>query len=241
MLKVELHTHTADDPSDYIPHSAPELIDRAAALGYHALAITLHDKQLEVDPLRAYAADRGVVLIPGVERTIDGCHVLLLNFPEDARAETIDTFEGIGRLKSDVPTGLVVAPHPFFPLSCCLRHRLDRYANLFDAVEHSTLYSRLVNFNTAAERWAREHRKPMVGNADVHRLAQLGHTYSLVDAPAEPDAICAAIRDGAVTVESKPLGTVQLGLILAKLFPSGAIGRWTHRHEAVHGRRGWQE
>ncbi len=30
MLKVELHTHTSDDPADWIPHSARELIDRAA-------------------------------------------------------------------------------------------------------------------------------------------------------------------------------------------------------------------
>src|SRR2546423_1166364 len=32
MLKVELHTHTADDRVDRIPHSTLELIDRAVAL-----------------------------------------------------------------------------------------------------------------------------------------------------------------------------------------------------------------
>ena len=29
MLKVELHTHTADDPRDAIPYTSAELIDRA--------------------------------------------------------------------------------------------------------------------------------------------------------------------------------------------------------------------
>ncbi len=48
MLKVELHSHTSDDPHDRIPYSAEQLIDRAAALGYDALAITLHDKQLDL-------------------------------------------------------------------------------------------------------------------------------------------------------------------------------------------------
>lgn len=235
MLKVELHTHTADDPLDYIPHSVHELIDRAVSLGYQALAITLHDKQLDLKPFRTYAADRGVVLISGVERTIDGCHVLLLNFPLDARADRIRTFEGIGRLKADMPTGIVVAPHPFFPLSFCLGDRLDRYADLFDAVEQNALYSRHINFNTAVERWAREHQKPVVGNADVHRLEQLGYTYSLVDACPEPDAICVAIRNGEVMVESRPLGTLQLGLIVAKQLSSGVIGRWTRRHAATHG------
>ena len=59
MLKVELHTHTADDPVDRIPHSTRELIDGAAALGYYAVAVTLHDRQLDVAP-RSYADDRGV-------------------------------------------------------------------------------------------------------------------------------------------------------------------------------------
>ena len=83
MLKVELHTHTADDPIDHVPHSATELIDRAAALQYDALAITLHDRQLDLRPLIPYAAERGVVLIPGVERSIQGRHVLLLNFSDE--------------------------------------------------------------------------------------------------------------------------------------------------------------
>ena len=80
MLKVELHTHTADDPEDTIPHTTFELIDRAAALEYDALAITLHDHQLDLKPFARYAAERGITLIPGVERTIEGRHVLLLNF-----------------------------------------------------------------------------------------------------------------------------------------------------------------
>ena len=32
MLKVDFHTHTADDPKDYISFSSKELIDRAGEL-----------------------------------------------------------------------------------------------------------------------------------------------------------------------------------------------------------------
>ena len=71
MLKVDLHIHTSDDPIDRIPYSTCTLIDHAAALGYDALAITLHDRQLDVRPLAARAAERGIVLIPGIERTIE--------------------------------------------------------------------------------------------------------------------------------------------------------------------------
>jgi hypothetical protein len=54
-------------------------------------------------------------------------------------------------------------------------------------------------------RWAARHRKPLVGNCDVHRLHQLGSTWSLVDAEPDADSICNAIRSGLVRIESSPL------------------------------------
>ena len=67
------------------------------------------------------------------------------------------------------------------------------------------MFIRGLDFNRAAERFAARHGKPMVGNCDVHRLAQLGSTYSMVDAERDPDAICEAILAGRVRVESRPL------------------------------------
>ena len=202
MLKVELHTHTSDDPVDWIPHSAHALIDRAAALGYDALAITLHDRQFDVRSLTAYATERDIVLIPGIEKTIEGRHVLLLNF--DRGAEDVQTFDDLAALKQR-SRGLVVAPHPFFPSTCCLLGKMKRYASLFDAVEYNAMYTSSLNFNGFAERWARRHGKPMVGNGDVHRLEQLGTTYSLVDADRDPASICEAIAAGRVRVATRPV------------------------------------
>lgn len=214
MLKVELHSHTADDPSDRIPHTATDLIDRAAALGYAALAITLHDRQLDVGPLVPYAAERGVVLIPGVERTIRGRHVLLINFPSGT--DEVRSFEDIARLKRRSP-GLVVAPHPFFPAWSCLRGVLDRYPDLFDAVEYNAMFTASINFNNRAVRWAARHGKPMVGCGDIHRLHQLGTTFSVVDAEADPASICAAIAAGQVRVESTPLGWLTAARTMTEL------------------------
>ena len=202
MLKVELHAHTADDPSDRIPHSTCQLIDRAATLGYDALAITLHDRQLDVTPLRPYAAHRGIVLVPGIERTIEGRHVLLLNF--SPAAEAVRSFDDLARLKQR-ERGLVVAPHPFFPARSCLRGLLDRHAALFDAVEWNAMYTRAVDFNAPAARWAERHGRPMVGNGDVHRLYQLGTCWSSIDADRDPAAICEAVAAGRVQVVSRPL------------------------------------
>src|SRR5688572_21134274 len=116
MLKLDLHTHTADDPVDHIPHSSRQLIDRAAELGYDGLAITLHDRRLDPAALAPYAAERGILLIPGIERTIEGRHVLLLNF--SGAAEDVRSFADLARLKAK-ERGLVIAPHPFFPTGSC--------------------------------------------------------------------------------------------------------------------------
>jgi predicted metal-dependent phosphoesterase TrpH len=217
LLKVELHTHTSDDPIDRIPHTVTDLIDRAAALGYQALAITLHDRQLDIRPFVAYGCERGIVLIPGIERTIQGRHVLLLNFQSGAAA--VRTFEDLARLKRREP-GLVVAPHPFFPASTCLGRDLDRYPMLFDAVECNAMYTKSVNFNRRAEHWAVRHDRPLVGNCDVHRLWQLGTTYSLVEAELNADDICASIAAGRVRVESQPLTWVEVARTLATMFLS---------------------
>jgi predicted metal-dependent phosphoesterase TrpH len=214
MLKVELHSHTTDDPHDRIPYSTYQLIDRAAELGYQALAVTLHDRQLDPGPFESYARERGVTLVPGIERTIEGKHVLLLNFRRGA--EDVQSFADLARLRQR-ETGLVIAPHPFFPHSSCLRGLLEKYAHLFDAVEWNAMFTRTVDFNRAAVRFARSHGKPVVGNGDVHRLRQLGTTYSLVDAEPDADAICGAIREGRVQVQAQPLTTLQAAGIFSEL------------------------
>jgi predicted metal-dependent phosphoesterase TrpH len=223
MLKVELHTHTADDPVDHIPHTSIELIDRAAALGYHALAITLHDRQLDLGPLKPYAAERGLVLIPGVERSIQGRHVLLLNFKSGA--EEVTTFEELAKLKSR-QRGLVIAPHPYFPAPNCLWGELDRHAELFDAAEWNAMFTTSVNFNRRAARWAAATGKPLVGNCDVHRLRQLGTTWSLVDATPDADAICDAIAAGRVELKTQPLSLSTAARIMTPLLYRDVMNRF---------------
>jgi predicted metal-dependent phosphoesterase TrpH len=216
VLKVELHTHTADDPRDRIPYSSAELIDRAAELGFHALAITLHDRQLDLRWLLGYAAERGVVLIPGIERTVQGKHVLLLNF--SSGADSVRTFVDLARLKARHPQGLIVAPHPYFPGSSCLGRLLERHSDLFDAVEWNSMFTRRINFNLPAARWAARNGKPIVGTGDVHRMSQLGTTYSLVDAEPTADAICQAVAAGRVQVQAQPISFAAAATTMAILW-----------------------
>ena len=199
---------------DRIPYSTCDLIDRAAELGFDALAVTLHDRQLDPALFQSYAKARGIILVPGIEQTIEGRHVLLLNF--SIAAEAVRSFAQLARLKQR-ERGLVVAPHPFFPARSALLGCMNRHADLFDVVEYNAMFTTLVNFNILGERWARRHGKPMMGNGDVHRLEQLGTTYSLIDAAPHADAICAAIRAGRVQVVAQPLSPFTAGRLMADL------------------------
>jgi len=223
VLKVELHAHTASDPLDYIRHTTRELIDHAAALGYHALAVTLHNRYYDPAEDDAYAREKRVVLIAGIERTIVGRHILLVNFP--AACADVHSFEDLRRLKASHPRGLVIAPHAFYPIPTALQSFLDRYADVIDAVEVNAMFTPWIDFNQRAIKWARRNGKPIVGNSDLHLLDQMGRTFTLVDAAPDPDAICEAIRAGRVEVRSSALSSFGAGWIFGRMAFCGVIGR----------------
>jgi len=229
VIRVELHAHTADDPEDRVPYTAQELVVRAATLGYGAIAITLHDAAFDPAPLAAVARQHGIRLLPGVERTIERAHVLLINFPP-AAAMAVTRLEDIAALKAAHPHGLVVAPHPCYPIGSALgRQRLDAFAHLWDAIEVNALHVRALDWNRGAIAWAAAHGRPLVGNGDVHRLTQLRRTWSEVDVDLPADlseaeaanAICAAIRAGRVRVAGAPLSPWRAAIIFAQMLLGG--------------------
>ncbi len=205
-LKTELHTHTIDDPEDgkrIVVHSAHQLIDKAKEQGFQVLSITNHNQLLFTSALEEYAKERGILLIPGVEATLEGKHVLLYNFlnydstwssPEIATKNT-----GTGQL--------VIAPHPFFPLPTALGKQMIRWHGLFDAIEYNQFYLSWLNFNKRAQELAQQLNLPLVGNSDVHWIFQLGRTYSLVYAEQNTDSVLNAIKQGHVRLVTEPVSS----------------------------------
>ena len=221
MLKVELHAHIKGDPSDRILHTAFQLIDRAAQLGYGALAITLHNRWTDPARLASYAQARGVTMLSGIERNNGRKHLLLINGPRDA--ERLQTFDDVMAFKAQTGA-LVVAPHPFYPIGSAVGRILDERPNLADAIEINSMYVRGIDFNRTAVEWARRNGKPLVGNTDLHLLTQLGTTYSLVDCQERtPDAICNAIRSGRVQVITQPLSWPRAALLFTGMVAGGLL------------------
>ncbi len=200
VLKADLHLHTREGER-WIAYGARELVDRAARDGYHVLSITNHNTVTYSAELAAYARERGILLIPGVEATIEGKHVLLYNL--DVPAARIRTFADLRRLKG--PGWLVLAAHPFFPYPICLRDRLLQEIDLFDAIEFSHFYTPRIDFNRRAIRFAREVGLPLVGTSDTHLPRQFGTTYSLLEGEPTVTSVLASIRKGQVRIVSRPL------------------------------------
>ena len=109
-LKADLHLHTAEDPLDRVRYTAKELISKAADEHFDVISITNHHKMTFNHDLLSYARERGILLIPGVEMTIQRRHVLVLNPPPHRMCSD---FLSLSKLLSS--GNLDRCPAPLFP------------------------------------------------------------------------------------------------------------------------------
>ncbi len=212
-LKADLHLHTAEDPCDRVSYTAKDLISKAADEGFEVLAITNHQCLTFDQKLSAYARERGILLIPGMELNVHHRHVLLLNPPSGKKVTDFSSLSALRR-----PDRLIIAPHPYFPNPRSLNGHLLKNLRLFDALEYCHFYSSRINFNHKAMALSRSHGLPLVGNSDTHFLAQLGTTYSLIYAEKDPVAIFEAIRQRRIEIVTRPLSALEMGSFLGRFF-----------------------
>lgn len=218
LLKAEFHVHTSEDPADPVEFSARELIDMGARGGYAVLAITNHNAVTWDEGLAAYAAGKGIVLLPGVELSVAGRrHVLAINTPLRGNdlGKRFPRFEDLASIRG-IET-LVIAPHPFHPAPVSVGRNLEKHHALFDAVEASHFHSRLINPNRKVERFSSKHGLPMIGTSDAHFRAQFGRAYSLVEAERDPASIVCAVKKGRVRAVCPPLSVAGMAWIMLRL------------------------
>lgn len=220
ILKVDLHTHSAEDPHDEVAHSAIELLRRAHALGFDALAITLHDHVLARPEIFRVAEELGILLIPAAEMRLEGADVVLLNLSEK-EAASLETLRDLARLRRERGDSLLVmAPHPFYVLGGSIGARVEEHIDCFDAIEYCHFHTRGWNLNRRASALAERHSKPLLATSDAHKLDFFGSHYSLVAVEGEPsaEALFQAIRAGRIERVSPPWSWVKLAGYLLHIF-----------------------
>lgn len=204
-IKINLHFHTNDDPIEraFIRYDAFAAIDEAAKQGFGAIAITLHNIFHFTSELAEYAQKKGVLLIPGIEKTIEGAHVLIINATKEA--EQVKTFHDLAVYRASHPECFIVAPHPYYYGNISLKEKLDEYHHLFDAVEQSWFYRGLMDRNKQAAQAAKKYNLPVVATSDTHALHRINYSYAAVNAESKTiDSILVALRAGNFENASRP-------------------------------------
>lgn len=200
-LKTNLHFHSGDDPMDHISYTTREGIDRAASLGFGALAITCHQKVAWTEEYFEYAKSKGLLLISGIEVYIGETrhdskkHVLILNATKCA--EKVRTWSELELYRKEHKDAFIVAPHPYFYGGFSLHSSLEKHIGLFDAVEQSWFYSEWFNRNEKGKAIAKKYKLPFISTSDTHYFDFLDTNFCTIDAKeATQAALFEAIRAG---------------------------------------------
>lgn len=240
-IKLDLHIHTLDDPMDALDYSAHQLLERAKALGFRVLAITLHDAVFDRAEVFADAASIGILLIPAAELRIKGADVILLNTNAEEIAG-IDTFDDLRRLRAQRGDSLyTIVPHPFYVTGGSMGGAiLRREIDCFDAIEVCHFHRGIFDPNRAAERAAAEFGKPLIATSDAHRLHAFGSHYTSMPRP-EPltiENVIAGLRRGPLRLTSPPCSLYDLVSALYFIFIEHPIRlRRTGKRDALREER----
>lgn len=233
-LKIQFHVHTGQDPVDRPFHTEKEMIDAAAQHQYDIVVITCHNKLVFSDELKNYAAQKGILLIPGIEKNIEKRHVLIMNaLPE---TEKIHTFDDLTKYKKQNPDCLVIAPHPYYFTHFCLKEKFDQHHELFDAVEYSWYHTEHLNhWNKKAEEKAKKYNLPIIATSDNHILSYFDAQYSLIDAAEKTwPEIKKAILAKKIIPKRNPLDLFEFLIVTIRMIAEFNIRNMFQRKKSRH-------
>jgi len=221
MLKASLHIHTIEDHLEghLIKYNVYELIDWAEQLGFKVLGLTCHKKLVCQEDYIAYAANKGILLLSGIElqmkKGIKRNDLIILNVaPEEAAVvEKIDSFKKLADYKKKHQEIFILAPHPLATRLISMgKKKLVKNIELFDSVEHCWCYSRrFLNSNRKTKKVTEKFNKPLVATSDAHFLKYFNTDYVLVESDAlDPESFFSAIRRGSFINITEPKRIYQL-------------------------------
>lgn len=112
---------------------------------------------------------------------------------------------------------MIIAPHPFFPTSYCLKNDLIKNIKLFDAIEISWAHTKTKNYNLKAINLAKYWKKPLVATADCHILKYLDIGYTLVESSKNILSVIEAIRSNKIQIHSKPTSYFKIAKFMVQI------------------------
>lgn len=185
-LKIDLHVHTNHSYDSVI--KPEEVVFYAKKRGLDGIAITDHDK---IECALKMTKKTGFLIIPGIEVSSLGGHVLALNIQELIPKglsvdETVDRIHSLG--------GIAVACHP----TSFFKGSLGEHINSkFDAVEVINASAFPFNYSVKhSQKIASSLKIAQVAGSDAHYGPEIGYAYTLVNAESKVEEIVKSISRG---------------------------------------------
>jgi len=238
LIKLDLHIHTLDDTQDALDYTAHQLLERAKALGFSVLAITLHDSVFDRREVFEDAASMGILLISAAEMRIHGADIVLLNVSA-GEAAALKDFDDVRRLRAQRGDSIFTfAPHPFYVMGGSIGgKRLVANIDCFDAIEICHFHKGWFDRNRPARKVAEQFGKPLLATSDAHQLSAFGSHFTSIPAPAEltPESVFAALRAQQGRITSPPATVI---VFLSTLFFIFVLHPWRKRYVTASVRDG---
>lgn len=192
-IRVDPHVHTS--ASYDASGSIRETLSQAHNSDLDAVAITDHDTTVASREALELAGGYDITVVPGVEITTDGGHLLalgVLDHPPIGHPfpETVDWVRDRG--------GLAIVPHPFQ----VTRHGVrKRDLSECDGIEVFNAWAMTGIQNRRARAYASAYDHPPIGASDAHEPAMIGRGYTEIvsqEIRGEPtaDEVLDAFRSG---------------------------------------------
>ena len=187
-LKIDLHVHTRfsrDAVNDF-----PDIDSACTRLGVDGYAICDHDT---IDGL-SVGKSSGLVVIPGLEVTARGAHILCLD-PVEVVPSGLSISETVERIHSQGATAVLAHPRALPRSFVSIRQAGEAG---FDAVEVANTaqipFGLVMSWNRDL---ARTLKLPETGGSDAHFPETIGRSYTVVESESrDPKDIIRAIREG---------------------------------------------
>lgn len=178
-LKINLHFHTSDEKYDFVNYTFYEGLKEAKNLKFDAIALTSHNQFINRRDYYEFAKKLDILLILGIELTIKGRHIVILNPRPDIK--DVKTFKDLKLYKKNHPQIFILAPHPYFGFDS-LGKQLEKNIDIFDAIEYCWFYSKYFNRNKKGKKIAEKHNLPFIATSDTHNLKVLDKSYAIIEA-----------------------------------------------------------
>jgi predicted metal-dependent phosphoesterase TrpH len=214
-LRIDLHVHT--DYSKDALNPIREINSRCREISLDGYAICDHDTIEGLTEAKTLAD--GLVVVPGLEISARGAHILCID-PSELVPKGLSITETVERIHEQGATAILA--HPYALPRSFVSFKEVEVAG-FDAIEVANAAQ--VPFSVVAD-WnrglAEKLSRPQTGGSDSHIPETLGHAYTVIEsASREREDVIDAIRKGRTRVEGSGTGfserLIKMWRVLRKL------------------------